>query len=44
MHFVNWERHANAYLLFYERVHPKKASVEASIAPPEQQALPMVDN
>lgn len=20
--FISWERHSNAYLLFYERVHP----------------------
>ena len=23
-HFIQWERHANAYLLFYERVHSSR--------------------
>ena len=45
MHFVNWERHANAYLLFYERVHPKLvAEPEACEEPKADQALPLVDN
>lgn len=30
-----WERHCNAYLLFYERVNPKKKDLKEEQAEPK---------
>lgn len=41
MHYISWERHSNAYLLFYERVHPKKQLGPAKVVSDQPEKVNM---